>query len=96
LKDVAVRLTPLSATDPAEMLRSLASFPLLDGYRGAPKTNVAALEDLILRLGALVENHPELAELECNPLIVTPDGAVAVDARARVVPSRPRKPWPAL
>jgi acetyl coenzyme A synthetase (ADP forming)-like protein len=96
LKDVAVRLTPLSATDPGEMLRSLVSFPLLDGYRGAPKANVAALEDLILRLGALVENHPELAELECNPLIVTPEGAVAVDARVRVAPAPPLRPWPAL
>jgi acyl-CoA synthetase (NDP forming) len=78
------------------MLRSLASFPLLDGYRGAPKANVAALEDLILRVGALVENHPELAELECNPLVAMPDGVVAVDARVRVAPAQPRRPWPAL
>jgi acyl-CoA synthetase (NDP forming) len=96
LKDVAVRVTPLTADDPGEMLRSLASFPLLDGYRGAPKADVAALEDLILRIGALVENHAEVVELEFNPVLATPDGAVALDARARVAPAAPRKPWPAL
>jgi acyl-CoA synthetase (NDP forming) len=96
LKDVAVRLTPLTAADPGEMVRSLASFPLLDGYRGARKADVASLEDLILRIGAIVENHPEVIELECNPVLVTPEGAVAVDARVRVAAARPRKPWPAL
>ena len=96
LKDVAVRLTPLTAADPAEMVRSLASFPLLEGYRGAPKTDIAALEDLILRVGALVENHPEVVELECNPVLVTPDGAAAVDARVRIASAPLRKPWPAL
>jgi acyl-CoA synthetase (NDP forming) len=96
LKDVAVRLTPLASKDPGEMVRSLASFPLLDGYRGAPKADVPALEDLILRVGALVENHPEVVELECNPVLVTPARAVAVDARVRVEKAPPRKPWPAL
>jgi acyl-CoA synthetase (NDP forming) len=78
------------------MVRSLASFPLLEGYRGAPKTDIAALEDLILRVGALVENHPEVVELECNPVLVTPDGAAAVDARVRIASAPLRKPWPAL
>ena len=58
LKDVAVRLAPLTDRDAAEMVRSLATFPLLDGYRGAPKADVAALEDLLLRVSALVEAHP--------------------------------------
>jgi acetyl coenzyme A synthetase (ADP forming)-like protein len=96
LKDAAARITPLTDADPGEMLRSLASFPLLDGYRGAPKTDVGALEDLIRRVGALADNHPEVLELECNPVIVTPDGAVAVDARARVAAAAPRRPWPAV
>jgi acyl-CoA synthetase (NDP forming) len=84
LKDVAVRLAPLTDRDAAEMVRSLATFPLLDGYRGAPKADVAALEDLLLRVSALVEAHPEIAELDCNPVKVLPDGVVVVDARIRV------------
>jgi acetyl coenzyme A synthetase (ADP forming)-like protein len=84
LKDVAVRITPLTDLDAAEMVRSLATYPLLDGYRGAPRTDVAALEDLLLRVSALVEAHPEIAELDCNPVKVLPDGVVVVDARVRV------------
>ena len=92
LKDVAVRLTPLTDLDAAEMVRSLATFPLLDGYRGAPKADVGALEDLLLRVGALVEAHPEVAELDCNPVEVLPDGVVVVDARVRVEPASPPLP----
>ena len=84
LKDVAVRITPLTDLDAAEMVRSLATFPLLEGGRGAPKADVAALEDLLLRVSAMVEAHPEIAELDCNPVTVLPDGAVVVDARALV------------
>jgi acetate---CoA ligase (ADP-forming) len=96
LKDVAVRVTPLTRSDPGDMLRSLASFPLLEGYRGAPKTDVGALEDLVRRVAALAENHPEIAEFECNPVIVTAGGAVVADARARVAAAAPLRPWPAL
>src|SRR4029453_5665308 len=84
LKDVAVRITPLTDMDAADMVRSLATFPLLEGYRGAPKADVAALEELLLRVSALVEAHPEIAELDCTPVKVGPDGAVVVDARIRV------------
>jgi acyl-CoA synthetase (NDP forming) len=87
LKDVAVRITPLTDLDAAEMVRSLATFPLLEGYRGAPKADVAALEDLLLRVSAMVEAHPEIAELDCNPVTVLPDGAVVVDARIRIEPA---------
>jgi acyl-CoA synthetase (NDP forming) len=92
LKDVAVRITPLTDRDAAEMVRSLATFPLLDGYRGAPKTDVTALEDLLLRISALVESHPEIAELDCNPVKVLPDGVVVVDARVRVEAASPPPP----
>ncbi len=91
VKDVAVRITPLSDLDAAEMVRSLATFPLLDGYRGAPKADVAALEDMLLRVGALVEAHPEVAEMDCNPVMVQERGALVVDARVRIeIPPPPR------
>ena len=83
-KDVAVRLAPLTDRDAATMLRELATFPLLDGYRGAPRADVAAVEDLLLRVSALADTHPEILELDCNPVVVSPGGAVIVDARIRV------------
>jgi acetyl coenzyme A synthetase (ADP forming)-like protein len=84
LKDVSVRITPLTDVDVREMVRSLATYPLLDGYRGAPRSDVGALEDVLLRVGAMVEAHPEVAEMDLNPVIVGPDGAVIVDARVRL------------
>jgi acetyl coenzyme A synthetase (ADP forming)-like protein len=92
VKDVAVRITPLTDVDAAEMVRSLHIFPLLDGYRGAPKADVAALQDLLLRVGALVEAHPEVAELDLNPVRVLTEGVVVVDARVRVEVSDPPPP----
>ncbi len=92
LKDVSVRLSPLTRTDAASMLRELRSFPLLEGYRGGPKCDVAALENVLLRISALVEDHPHIAEMDCNPVMVSASGAVVVDARVRVAPAPPRCP----
>ena len=92
LKDVSVRLSPLTRRDAASMLRELRSFPLLEGYRGAPRCDVDALEDVLLRIGALAEDHAQIAELDCNPVVVGPSGAVVVDARVRVAPAPPRRP----
>ena len=92
VKDVAVRITPLTDRDAGEMVRSLATFPLLDGFRGAPKADVAALEEILLRVGAMVESHPSVAEMDLNPVIVHPHGAVIVDARVRVEPEPARPP----
>jgi len=96
LGDVAVRITPLTDLDAGEMLRSLRTFRLLEGYRGAPACDVAAVEDLLLRLSALVESHPEVVELDANPVIAGPDGAVIVDARIRLAAVPPPRPRPSL
>lgn len=84
LRDVQVRLAPLMDVDAREMIASLRTFPLLDGFRGAPKSDVAALEELVLRVGALAYAHPEIVEMDCNPVIVLQRGALVVDARIRV------------
>jgi acetyl coenzyme A synthetase (ADP forming)-like protein len=84
LKDVKVRITPLTDRDAHEMVTTLRTFPLLDGFRGAPKCDVAGLEDVLLRIAAMVEQHPEISEMDCNPVIVRPEGAVIVDARIRI------------
>jgi acetyl coenzyme A synthetase (ADP forming)-like protein len=92
LKDVAVRITPITKGDADRMVRSLKTFPQLDGYRGAPRADVAALEDVLLRVSALVEAHPEVAEMDLNPLVVHTAGAVVVDARIRLEPGASRPP----
>jgi acyl-CoA synthetase (NDP forming) len=85
IQDVAVRLTPLSANDPSEMLRELRTYPLLRGYRGSAPANVAALEDVLHRLGALAEDLPQVLEMDCNPVKISEQQAVIVDARIRIV-----------
>jgi acyl-CoA synthetase (NDP forming) len=96
VNDVAVRITPLTDLDATEMLRSLATFPLLDGYRGAPRADVRAVEDLLLRVSELVEAHPEIAEMDLNPVLALPRGTIVVDARIRVEPAPPREPLAAV
>jgi hypothetical protein len=58
-------------------------------YRGAPRCDVQAVEEVLLRISAMVEAHPEIVELDCNPLIAGPDGALIVHAPVRVEPAPP-------
>jgi acyl-CoA synthetase (NDP forming) len=85
-KDVAFRVTPVTDVDAREMLDQLRGRALLDGFRGGPAADRAALVEVLLRIGALVELLPEIAELDLNPVIVLApgDGAVVVDARLRL------------
>ncbi len=96
IKDVSVRITPLTDVEARDMVSSLKTFPLLDGYRGAPRCDVAAIEDVLLRVSAMVERHAEIAELDCNPLIAGPDGVAIVDARVRVETAAPPRPMPSI
>ena len=84
LGDVQVRLAPLGPRAADDMLRGLKTFPLLDGYRGRPPADLDSLRDLVMRVGALAATHPAIAELDLNPVIATPDGALVVDARVRL------------
>ena len=90
LKDVSVRLTPLSNEDASEMIRELKTYPLLKGFRGSVPCDVAALEDGLLRVSAMVEDVPQIAELDCNPFVVHESGATILDARIRVTAVEPR------
>jgi acyl-CoA synthetase (NDP forming) len=95
LGDVSVRVCPLSAADAAEMIRSLAVLPMLQGFRGMPPVDVEGLEAALLRVSALADAHREIVELDVNPLLARPDGVVAADARVRIASPAPRRPWPA-
>jgi acetyl coenzyme A synthetase (ADP forming)-like protein len=92
LRDVAVRLAPLGESDAAEMVRDLRTYPLLTGFRGEPPRDVRALEEAVIRVSALAEDLPEVAELDCNPIVVAEHGAVIVDARIRVEAAVPPPP----
>ncbi len=86
LRDVGFRLAPLSDRSAAELVRSVRGFPLLTGWRGAPVADVAAVEDLLLRVSALADACPELLECDLNPVraMAAGEGCVALDARIRV------------
>lgn len=86
LKDVAFRVVPLEPRDAREMVREIKGFPLLQGYRGTEPADLAALESLILKVSGFVESHPDIDELDLNPVFAYPDGAVAVDARVILAP----------
>jgi len=86
LHDVSLRVAPLTDRDAEEMLREIRGFPILDGYRSTPKSNVPSLLDLIHRVSRLASDQEEVAELDLNPVVVFPGEApcVAVDARVRL------------
>jgi len=87
LRDVSVRVAPLTDRDAEEMVREIRGFPLLDGYRGAPKANVASVVDLLHRISRLASEQEEVAEMDLNPVLVFHGDApcVALDARVRLL-----------
>ncbi len=94
--EAGFRLAPLTAVDAAELALGGKAGRLVAGFRGAPPADRDALVDLILRLGRLADEVPEVAELDLNPVLAGPDGCVAVDARVRVrarTPERRLKSW---
>jgi acyl-CoA synthetase (NDP forming) len=90
LADVSFRLAPLTTADAWEMIEEVRSARLLQGLRGTPPADRAALVDLIVRVARLAADHPEIAELDLNPVLVLPEGqrvqggfagVIAVDVR---------------
>jgi acyl-CoA synthetase (NDP forming) len=72
LGDRAFRTLPLTDLDATELVREPRAWPLLDGYRGSEPVDVAALEELLLRVARLAEDHPEILRLRLEPVIVYP------------------------
>ena len=89
LGDVRFRITPLTELDAADLIRSIKGYRLLQGYRGHPPADVDAIQDLLLRLSRLVEDVPEIVELDLNPIfaLAPGEGYSIVDARIRVAGS---------
>lgn len=85
--DTAVRLAPLTRTDVAAMLDSLRAKKLLDGFRNLPRCDRDAIAKTAIAIGRLLEEHPEVAEVEINPLRVNEGSALALDALVFLTPS---------
>ena len=86
-KDVLFRIHPLTDVDAQEMIRSVKTYQLLKGWRGSEPSDIEALEELLLRISAMVEDLPQIAELDLNPVksLERNNGYVVVDARIMLV-----------
>jgi acyl-CoA synthetase (NDP forming) len=89
LADVSFRVTPLTDQDADEMVRGIRGYRLLEGYRGHPPADVNAIREVLLRISRMVEDIPEIRELDLNPMFALPpgQGCAVVDARIRVAPN---------
>jgi hypothetical protein len=96
LGDRNLHILPLTDVDAAEAVRSLRLSLLLFGYRGTPRVAVDHLEDLLGRLAQLADDLPEIAELDANPVVVTPTAAIVTDVKVRIAPPADTTPPPTL
>lgn len=87
LRDVVFRIAPIQALDAHDMVHGIRGAAVLRELRGAPAADRGALADVLLRLSQLAIDHPEIAELDVNPLLAFPDGVRAIDARVVLAPS---------
>ncbi len=94
LHDEALDLPPLNERLALTMIQSLRIWPLLAGHRGHPGVDLDALLEVVMRFSYLVADHPEISEIEINPLLAGVDGAVALDARAVIDQSLVGHPSP--
>jgi acetyl-CoA synthetase (ADP-forming) len=81
LKDVTFRIAPVTEQEAKEMITEVKAYPLLQGYRGQPPADVNAIVHILVSTSKLVMEHPEIKELDLNPVIVYQKGAKTVDAR---------------
>lgn len=86
LRDVIFRVAPISALEAEDMIEAIRSRPILDGVRGAPASDRAAIADALRRIAQLAADYPEIAELDINPVLSLESGCVAVDARVALTP----------
>jgi acyl-CoA synthetase (NDP forming) len=86
MKDVVVSVAPLSRPEAREMMEGIKGYPVLEGVRGEAGVDLAAVEDLLLRVSRLVADFPQIAEMDLNPILVYPSGEApaAVDVRLKL------------
>lgn len=89
LRDTALQLVPVTDADAHDLVRSLRMSPRFFGYRGSEPVDVAALEDLLLRVSLVADHLPEVVELDANPVVVSATGVAALDVKVRLGPAPP-------
>ncbi len=85
LKDVSFRLAPMWRISAEKMIREIRAYKILTGVRGNPPSDIAAIEETLLRLSAMVCHHPQISELDINPLIVHAEGKGCSVADSRIM-----------
>lgn len=85
-RDVSFRVAPVSAEEARSMIEETRSYKILQGIRGKKAANIDSLVDSLVRLGTLMNNHPEIMEMDINPMLVNEDGAMALDGRIMLKP----------
>jgi acetyltransferase len=89
MKDVTFRLAPMWEISAEIMIQTIKAYSILKGIRGSPPCDIDAIKDCVLRLSQMVTEHPEIAELDINPLIVYPQGEGCVVADSRILLKNP-------
>lgn len=84
LDDHCFRLIPIDKSEASAMVRSLRGSRLLLGYRNIPPADLEKLESILIRVSDLMQKHPEISELDLNPVAVYPKGALVLDARVKL------------
>jgi acetyl-CoA synthetase (ADP-forming) len=80
-KDVTFRVAPITQEDAEEMVTEVKAYPLLKGYRNTPPADIDAIINILLSTSKLIMDHPEIKELDLNPIMAYEKGAKTVDAR---------------
>ena len=88
-QDVVFRLAPIQRNEARRMVRSIRGYKLFQGFRGKPKADIESIEKAMVRLSALVMNHPEISEMDINPLLVHPESKGATVADCRIILKQP-------
>jgi acetate---CoA ligase (ADP-forming) len=74
LKDVTFYLNPLTDIDAHEMVRAVKAYQMLEGWKGSTRADIEAIEELLLRVSTMIVNHPQIVEMDLNPVKVLPEG----------------------
>ncbi len=88
-QDVSFRVAPFTRDDALEMMKEVKAYKLLRGYRGRPPRDLNALADIIMAVQRLMQENPEIKEMDLNPVMSYPKGALAVDARIILAALKP-------
>lgn len=88
LDDTTCRLLPITPDDARDMAASLRGYPVLSGARGQAPADLEAVQDLLARVSGLVSEHPEIREMDLNPVVVYPKGCLVLDARMVLQPAK--------